>query len=97
MNLAVVTPNLTLSLCFHDLLIEFAPDYDLRENKFLLDASDQKNENNTHLKNMSVQELVAWAQRLDINELFRLRAQISSKSKVDINCMRMYFFSKMII
>lgn len=85
MNLVAVTPNLTLSLCFQDLLIKFAPNYDLMVNEFRLRTNDQQNQSNSrHLDNMSVRELVDWVERLDINELFSLRVQISNKFKVRV-------------
>lgn len=83
MNLVAVTPNLTLSLCFQDLLIKFCPDYDLKKNEFSL--SDKQV--HQHLANTSVQELVDWVEKISFNQVFRLRIQISNKFKF-VNTMK---------
>lgn len=80
MNLVTITPNLTLSLCFQDLLINFAPNYNLKTNEFT-QMSDYQDDLPRHLENMSVQELVDWVDRISISQLFELRIQISSKFK----------------
>ena len=82
MNLVTVTPNLTLSLCYQDLLIHFAPNYDLKNNVFTATGGRNMEDNARHLDNMSVQELVDWVNKFNINKLFSLRIQISSKFKI---------------
>ena len=80
MNLVAVAPNLTLSLCFQDLLIKFCPNYDLKNNEFMPRSIDQM-QGNPHLDNTSVQELVDWVGQININKLFGLRIEISNKLK----------------
>lgn len=90
LNLMQVTPNLTLSICFSDLLIRLAPNYDLRKNEFT-NSSDVSNKysklnlikiNSTkNFGNLSVHELVHIIENIDITALFNLRIQISNKNK----------------
>ena len=86
MNLGQMPPNLTLSLCFYDLLVNFAPNYDLKRNQFTSNHSinnktslitniiDQTNFK--HLQNLSVQELVLIVENISLNQLFELKIKI---------------------
>jgi predicted XRE-type DNA-binding protein len=76
-------------MCFYDLLVAFAANYDLNKNEFTKNFARKELKilinqafHDRNLSNLSIRDLFSVVEQLNINKLFRLRIQISSRLKL---------------
>ena len=91
MNMVQTIPDISVSLCFTDLLEKLAPNYDLRNNEFTSNYGANNNfstpyelSNRTierHLANLSVQEIIDMVDKISIERLLTLKILVSNRIK----------------